>query len=432
MKGAVRFLAYSLLGLFFFFMPLTIGTTNTIPVDHMINWLKASFPSVCRWYILAVMWVGALWPFVRRSWRSDGLTAFFSLAKVAGALFGTVYVFGLFNGEPFMAWFWNADTGPFLFEKLALTVGLVIPLGSVFLSFLASFGLMEYTGELMTPVMRPLFRTPGRSAIDAVASFVGSYSIALLITNDMYRKSKYSAREAAIVATGFSTVSATFLLIVAKTLGLMPLWGTYFWVSLLVTFAVTALTARLYPLNRVPESFVGGTRDTEPVRSGGLFSRAWQAGVETAAAQEPLVNLVRDNFTAGLRMALTVIPSIMGVGLLGLVLAQHTPLFEWFGLIFVPFFKIFGTGEALLAGKAAALSLPEMFLPATAVVNAGMPVKFTIAVVSVSEILFFSASIPCMLGTDIPLRLRDLLIVWFERVALSILITMPIALWLFG
>ena len=63
----------------------------------------------------------------------------------------------------------------------------MIPIGSFFLAFLASFGLMEFIGVLVDGFMRPIFRTPGRSAIDAVASFVGSYSIALIITNGVYR-----------------------------------------------------------------------------------------------------------------------------------------------------------------------------------------------------------------------------------------------------
>ena len=64
--------------------------------------------------------------------------------------------------------------------------------------------------------MRPLWKTPGRSAIDAVASFVGSYSLALLITNRVYKEGKYTTKEATIIATGFSTVSATFMIIIAK------------------------------------------------------------------------------------------------------------------------------------------------------------------------------------------------------------------------
>lgn len=59
-------------------------------------------------------------------------------------------------------------------------------------------------------------------------------------------------------------------------------------------------------------------------------------------------------------------------------------------------------------------------------------VKFVIAVVSISEILFFSASIPCIMGTDIPLSLKDIVIIWFERGALSIAATVPIAIMALG
>ncbi|MDR2180315.1 MAG: YjiH family protein, partial [Synergistaceae bacterium] len=223
--GLYKFLGYSLFGVFMFFCPVTIGGRSTIPVDHIINFITGNLLEPAKIYILIVMYCGAVLPFIRKTWNKDAMSIFFSTAKVCGAIIGTVLYFKLF---PDFQWLWRPDFGPFLFDRLAMPVGLVIPIGSVFLAFLANFGLMEFTGVLMTPIMRPLFRTPGRSAIDAVASFVGSYSIALIITNNMYRQGKYSIREAAVIATGFSTVSATFLLVVARTLNLMDHWTLYF------------------------------------------------------------------------------------------------------------------------------------------------------------------------------------------------------------
>lgn len=280
--------------------------------------------------------------------------------------------------------------------------------------------------------MRPVFRTPGRSAVDAVASFVGSYSIALIITNGVYRENRYTAREAAIIATGFSTVSVTFLLVVARTLGLMGMWSTYFFVSMVVTFIVTAITARLWPLRSIPNTYYGGKAAIEPEETGSRLQRAWKQGLKTAGSQPPVLKLCGENLWAGLKMAFGVIPAITSVGLLGLWLAEFTPLFDVFGYLFYPFFKIFGVSQAVLGGKAAALCLPEMFLPSILIKQSGtLLLKFVIAVVSISEILFFSASIPCIMGTDIPLKMRDIIVIWFERVVLSIVITIPIA-WLLG
>ena len=48
-----------------------------------------------------------------------------------------------------------------------------------------------------------------------------------------------------------------------------------------------------------------------------------------------------------------------------------------------------------------------------------------------SEILFFSASIPCVMGTDIDISLKDIIIVWVERVILSLLIAGVVVRFLF-
>ena len=92
---------------------------------------------------------------------------------------------------------------PFLYNKVVMPVTSLVPVGAIFLAFLISYGLMEFIGVFLKPVMRPVWKTPGRSAIDAVASFVGSYSVGLLITNRVYKELRYSTKEACIIATGF-------------------------------------------------------------------------------------------------------------------------------------------------------------------------------------------------------------------------------------
>jgi nucleoside recognition membrane protein YjiH len=279
--------------------------------------------------------------------------------------------------------------------------------------------------------MRPLFKLPGRSAIDALASFMDTYSIALLITDDIYRQGKYSAREAAVVATGFSTASVSILLIIARELGLMNDWNVFFLATLLVTFFVTAVTSRLWPLNSIPATHFTAARPSEPEREGSLISRAWRAGVGAAVSSKHWGLSVWDNFKAGIGMTLSVIPSIISLGLLGLLLAKYTPLFDVIGHFFYPFFRIFGVSQAVLGGTAVAVGLPDMFLPTILIAQAATPLlKFVVGVVSVSQILFFSASIPCLLGTSIPLKLREILVIWLERVILSVIVTIPIATFL--
>ena len=304
-----------------------------------------------------------------------------------------------------------------------------VPIGGVFLALVIGYGLMEFVGVYLRPAMRPIWRVPGRAAVDAVASFVGSYALGLLLTNRMYTGGRYTAREAAIIAVGFSTVSATFMVIVAKTLGLMDIWLWYFFGTLLVTFAVTAITVRIPPLSRIPdECYPGVTHSPEQAVTRDRFRVARRAAEQTLAEAPSLPKNIWVNFRDGLVMVLQILPSIMSVGLIALVLATYTPVFEWIGVIFYPLFWALGYSDPGLLASASATSIAEMFIPATmAAGHEDLVARFVIGVVCVSAIIFFSAVVPAILATDIPVKMWHLLVIWVERVALTIVLATPLA-----
>ncbi|MGB8711766.1 MAG: YjiH family protein [Onishia taeanensis] len=415
-----KLLVPSALGILIFFVPLTLGGKTTIPLDHMVTGARTLLGEGSGWYALALIVAGAGYPLYTGHWRRSPTDLIFTVLKFAGIVAAVMALTGW--GPAFLH---TPDMLPFLYDKLVIPVGLIVPIGAIFLALLIGFGLLELIGVLVQPVMRPIWRTPGRSAIDAVASFVGSYSIGLLITNRVYQAGQYSAREAAIIATGFSTVSATFMIIVAKTLDLMAIWNLYFWLTLLITFLVTAITVRLPPLAGMADDKTDGEPEAVP---GKRLVTAWRTGLDVAAKAPSLSASVMLNFREGLVMAISILPSIMSVGLAGLLLAKYTPLFEWLGWLFYPFVAVWGIEEAAMLAQAAAAGLAEMFLPALLMGDAGFVARFAAGVVSVSAVLFFSASIPCILSTSIPLSVGRIVIVWFLRVVLSLLLAVPTGL----
>ncbi|WP_432579679.1 YjiH family protein [Vibrio sinus] len=366
---------------------------------------------------------GAVYPIVTGNWRNSRTEKVFLLLKWFGVVAAVLAITK--SGPAFLQ---SPDMLPFLFEKLVIPVGLIVPIGSVFLVFLVSYGLLEIVGVLLQRVMRPIWRTPGRSAIDAVASFVGSYSIGLLITNRVYLTGYYSPREAAIIATGFSTVSATFMLIVAKTLNLMEFWNIYFWVTLCITFIVTAITARLPPLCNI-------TNETayveEKIESGNRIKTALCKGVEAAGKAPSVRGNILDSLKDGLIMTISILPTIMSVGIIGLLAAKFTPIFDWIGYLFYPITRVWGLEHSMELARASAAGLAEMFLPALLMKDTDIVARFSTGVVCVSSILFFSASIPCILSTKIPLKVSQLVLVWFIRTFLSLALAIPIAILLF-
>lgn len=421
--GMWKFFVFSAIGAFMFFVPVTIGGKNSIMLDHIVTWIQTYGSGALPYYALLVILAGAVYPFVSGTWKKSTVNMVFSFFKVIGLAVGIMLVFNVGPG-----WLFDPSMGPFLLNKLVIPVGLLVPIGAVFLALLVGYGLLEFIGVLVQPIMRPIWKTPGRSAIDAVASFVGSYSLGLLITNRVYKEGKYTAKEAAIIATGFSTVSATFMVVVAKTLDLMSMWNLYFWVTLLVTFIVTAITVHLWPLRSIKnEYYEGSTPQPEVKPEGKRIATAWEEAMETVSKAPTLGQNIVMNVKDGLLMAMAILPSILSIGLLGLVLAEFTPVFDWIGYIFYPFTWALQLPEPMLVAKASALGIAEMFLPALLVVESALVVKFVIAVVSVSSIIFFSAVVPCIVSTEIPISIPQLIAIWVQRVILTIIIVTPIA-----
>ncbi|MCM3709406.1 YjiH family protein [Sporosarcina luteola] len=421
--GMWKFFVFSAIGAFMFFVPVTIGEKNSIMLDHIVTWIQTHFGGALPYYALVVILAGAVYPFVSGTWKKSTVNMVFSYFKVIGLVVGIMLVFKV---GP--AWLFDPSMGPFLLNKLVIPVGLLVPIGAVFLALLVGYGLLEFVGVLVQPIMRPIWKTPGRSAIDAVASFVGSYSLGLLITNRVYKEGKYTAKEAAIIATGFSTVSATFMVVVAKTLDLMSMWNMYFWTTLVVTFIVTAITVHLWPLRSIKnEYYEGSTPQPEVKPEGKRFAAAWNEAMETVSKAPTFAQNIVANVKDGLLMAMAILPSILSIGLLGLVLAEFTPVFDWLGYIFYPFTWALQLPEPMLVAKASALGIAEMFLPALLVVESALVVKFVIAVVSVSSIIFFSAVVPCIVSTEIPISIPQLIAIWVQRVILTIIIVTPIA-----
>ena len=412
--AVLKFIIFSAIGIFIFFIPVEIRGKSTIPLDHIVSGIRG-FPQIALTWALIVITIGGIHPWITSKWKESKTDLVFSALRTLGIPFAyAVY----FNYGP--SWLLAENVGPFVYNKIAVPVSIIVPIGAVFLSFLIGYGLLEFVGTILRPLMRRIWKVPGRAAIDALASFVGSYSIGLIITGRVFKEGRYTIKEATIIATGFSTVSVTFMIIVAKTLDLMYIWTTFFVVALVVTFATTAITARLWPITKKTNEYMGTSNPEEEKITQSLFRDAWNRAIKRSQSAPAFHLNILSTLKDGFRMVLTIIPTITSIGIIGVALAHHTPLFDLVGYIFYPFTYIIGLPEASLAGKALATEIAEMYIPCLLVMDAPLITRFVVGTLSISTILFFSASIPCILATDIPISIPELMLIWIERTIIGI------------
>ena len=420
--AVLKFILFSGIGAIMFFVNVDIGGVSVIPIQHIINLIKKTCGPVIPYFTLLMVMAGGIMPIVNGSYKTSKFNFVFTAIKLLGTVIGIMAVFQI-GPESIM----RADMVPFLFNSVVVPIALMIPVTGVAYVMLLNFGLVEFISAFMQPVMRKIWKTPGESAIHAVVSFSGGYALAVLLTNDLYKKGVYSAKESVIIATGFSTVSISFLIVIANTLGFMEHWTLYFFACFFVTFFVTAVTARIYPIAGIPNAYYEKKADSTMDYSEPLFKRAWHAGIRQARESKPLSHYLKEYYLGdAIKMSSAVTASILVIGLAGMLVAEYTPFFDAVGYLFYPVTWLLRLPEPMLAAKAAAIEIAEMFLPSMLVVKSDMVTKFTIAVTSVSAILFFSASIPCLLSTDIPVKMKDIFLIWFERTVLSLIMAAAI------
>ncbi len=426
-KAVFLFLATFIIGWAFFLLPLSYQGKLTVPFDILVGWLRKHANVGAQYYTFFLALTGGLLTLLART-KAAGVHGFvrafetslyMAVFRIAGAVLAFMYLMrwvpGAFEAANIPALIWNV---------LAVSVALIIPLGAVVVQLFVSYGGMDFLGTLSEPVMRPLFRLPGRAALDALTSWVGSYSVGLYITRTVYLRGLYSKRHVFILATCFSTVSMGFVGVVADTLRLLHLFPLILLVYLAAIVLTAVILVRVPPISRIPNAYVTSVsvpgHNKLPSPEGPIWKRAWQAALAQASASPPLSKALPRAFAEGLLLAASILGTIISIGTLALVLAKFTPVFQILGRPLVPVLEILQIPNAAQVAPAVLIEVTEMYIPALLVMESSEPARFFVATLSISQLIFFSSLGPMIMDMfrDIPIKAGQLLLLFFLRTAI--------------
>ena len=76
-----KFILLNAIGIFMFFITIQIGETKSIPVDFVVTKIR-SIPYFELVYCSLIVAVGAVLPFIRKTWNKDKVTMVFSFLKL--------------------------------------------------------------------------------------------------------------------------------------------------------------------------------------------------------------------------------------------------------------------------------------------------------------------------------------------------------------
>ncbi|SDH43704.1 YjiH family protein [Alteribacillus bidgolensis] len=426
--STLRFLIPSLIGIFLFMIPVSVNGEITIPVALLANWLQGeaagALPPIASFFMFVAVAGSIIVKITNIS--NHFIKSLFDVSWVwlGIRVFGLIFsLMVLFNTGP--DWIVSPDTGGLLLFDLIPLLITVFLFAGFFLPFLLNFGLLEFCGAILTPIMRPLFTLPGRSSIDCAASWMGDGTIGVLLTNQQYEQGYYSKREAAVIGTTFSIVSITFSIVILSKMDLMQYIVPYYFTIVAAGVAAALIMPRIPPLSLKKDDYFNETNKKEDDSRPPEYN-PFQWGLKQAAqkaVQNKAFSIVNGGLKNVLDMWIGVIPVVMALGTAAVVIAETTPFFEIIGMPFVPLLEIMQVPEAAEASQTMVIGFADMFLPA--IIGSGIEselTRFIIAALSVTQLIYMSEVGGLLLASKLPVKFTDLVFIFLERT----IITLPI------
>ncbi len=433
----------SFLGLFLFMAPVMYKGDITIPIAVLSGMIQKGLepylPEIMT-AIVCLTLIGTLAAKVMRPQilnRNTFLKNLFDVSPVwiIARLIGAVFaVCALFKIGPKQIW--SDATGGLLLNSLLPILFSVFLLAGLLLPLLLDFGLLELCGTLLAKVMRPIFRLPGRSSVDCMASWLGDGTIGVLLTSKQYEEGFYTKREAIIIGTSFSVVSITFCLVVINTVKLGNMFVPFYLTVLLSGIIAAIVLPRIPPLSRKEDSYYNKKSEdySEDNIPPGFTPFKW--GLVQALDKAGKNKGAKDFFASGtknvLDMWMGVAPIVMALGTLALIVAEYTPFFQWLGVPFIPLLQLLQVPEAAAASETMMVGFADMFLPSLmgADINSELT-RFVVACVSVTQLIYMSEVGGLLLGSKIPIKFWELFVIFLLRTLITLPVIVLVAHFLF-
>ena len=443
-KGILLFILCTVIGIAVFFCSITHadGSSETI-FSFLYNGFLDLFGSFVYW-ILCIIIALNFGVHIYARYIDKGKTqnifldAYSNTTPVHTVLFGL----GLIYVVVYTAWM-NLGMNAPEFIVSDLTGGNVIPpickgvfgiilVGAVFMPFLLNYGVLEIIGAILEPLMRPLFKVPGKAALDATASFVSSSSLGVLITNRLWKNNVYTEKEMVAIMTGFSAVSIGFAGLVISTAGCGDMFAKIYGISFVMVFLIEIVMVRIPPIRRKKDVFYSGREQSPEERKSEVrfTAQTIPRGFSRAVKRAAIARGVHRDIGLSLKDSVIIMPQVLtmisGVGVSAMIIAEYTPVFKYLGYLFQPLLLLCQVPDAAAIAPSMPVGLAEMFLPVlvmngtAAAVTIGLKARVFVCLVSMVQIIFFSETATVMLATKSPIKFWELIVCFIERTVMAI------------
>lgn len=434
----LKFIIPSFLGVMFFLVPFKINGEPTLFIAYIVGVTQRTLGPALPIFIIINFSISAICTIIgtfKPDAFNDYFKPFFVTSKVNCVVriiaFVLILIIYFEVGPQFI---WSPDTGGMMLGSVIETLAPFDLWGGLGLPLLLEFGLMEFVGNLARPVMRPLFKVPGRSAVNAVFSWVGSGTLGMILTNKEYQSGYYTKKEATIITTGFAIPSLAVIALLTTIIGMSKYTVTVFIVAIGIGLVMQIILCRIPPVSKKKDVYcpMAEVKDVSEKAPEGytLISYATESAVKRA--EEFHGNIILNGLKTTFEVWYTLEPVVLVIGTIATIICTYTPIFQYISMPLAGVLGLLHVEEAALVAQSMLLGFIDVFLPyisGATIVSAAS--KFLIAVVCSLQIIFVTETGPLLLKLDFDISFLDIVIIFLMRTVLATILCLPFMFILF-
>ncbi|MGL4346269.1 MAG: YjiH family protein [Cellulosilyticaceae bacterium] len=429
LKNLSKFVIFSAFGIAMFLVPVSSGESFNTLIGIISDTIKSVcapiFPLVVTVFMMIAAGLSVIDYIAKPAWIQNNKTLkkLFSssiayvLTKVVAAIVSLLVVLGV--GPQMII---SGDTGGTMMGLGATLIAITVPL-SFILPFLTDSGIMEFLGILLKPLVRVLFKVPGRASIDLITSWFGAANAAIIVSREQYMKGYYTARETATIMTNFSLVSIPFCLVVAGTIGVDHLFPAFYGITCLVGILLALIMPRIAPLTNLPDTYYEpvGKQINEEVPEGlGIFTHAVTQACQRAEAFEPKSVFGSGKDVIG-GIVFNLIPTVIAWGTMALIIVEYTAVLDWVSYPMGLYLQVLGVENAFQAAPATLAGFADMFIPALLLTSVeSVQTKFIVGALSLVQIIYMTEVGAIIVQSKVPVNVKKLAIIFLERTIIAL------------
>lgn len=422
----LRFFIPSLIGVILFLVPFPTEDGVTILFGIYSGWMQQTFGSVLLdfvvWVTVASAVAGAFYVIVKPDWKEarpflhavSECTPGWLVLRVIGAVFGLMVLYE-FGPEVVRL----DDTGKAMFNDVGIGFTIVLFPACFLMPLLTEFGSMEFFGTFVAPAFRKLFLLPGRSAIDATASFISSSNIGVLVTGQQYRRGFYTGREGAIIATNFSVVSLPFALVIADVSGIANNFFPWYLTAIIACIVCAIITPRIPPLASIENTYKDGIDRSHEHDAGEdkpLLTRSYETALTSAVKAPNPPELARSGSLMFVEQLFGVTGPMMALATMAAIVAFHSVLGEWITAPIGWILSLLEVEQSTRVGIGFLFGFIDQFIPAVIAGDLqGEAIRFILAGLSLCQLIYMSETGLVMLRVGLPINAWQLFLLFIIR-----------------